>query len=1386
MGKRRRVWVSWIGLLALLAGSLGGMAPPRPAVAAHTPDPASVTVAGSLQSALGCAGDWQPECAATHLTYEAADDVWQGSWTVPAGIWEFKAAVNDSWDQNYGQNAQQNGANLSLSLGTSATVKFYYDHKSHWVTSSHNAVIATVAGSFQSELGCGGDWDPGCLQSWLQDPDGNGVYSFATDGIPIGDYEAKVALSESWDLNYGEGGVQNGPNIPFSVPADGLSVGFEYDSNSHVLTIAVEPSGHAPDNNVEYFGLGHDSQDSLYRVPFGAITPGTPLILRFRTYHDDVTGVRVRFWNDAAGQQFFRDMELAAADVSCYDPDQPDETCDLWQTTYTPTQPTTLYYRFIVSDGAATAYYADDSFQDGGWGQATPNLIDNSYAVTVYQSTFQPIEWMQNGIVYQIFPDRFRNGRANNDPDPGEPRYGYPGDPLDQISQKGWDELPEGYCRAYQSPAEPCTESPRGRDYYGGDLRGVLARLNYLKDLGVTVIYFNPIFESGSNHGYDTQDYYQIDHFFGTQKEFDDLVGRAGQLGIRVVLDGVFNHVSSDSPYFDRYGHYDTVGACESLDSPYRSWFYFHDVTPGTGKCAGPGGDLSAGYDAWFGFDSIPVLNKSNPEVKDLIYAAPDAVARYWLGQGAAGWRLDVMGDTSFPAGFWADFRSAVKATRPDAPIIGELWKKHEVLTRVRGDQADTAMNYRFRNAILGFFGTVDHKGFADDGQSDQPPSLLARKLNSVREDYPDAAYYTLLNLMDSHDTQRILWSLTPGAGNRESRELDAASLAQGKELLKLATVVQMTVPGAPTIYYGDEIGLTGDDDPDDRRTFPWLDDDAAQFGAGGDPDLLAHYKQLIALRAAQPVFRSGNLTFLLTDDDHRTMAYLMRTADAGAIVAINRSSEPQTLTMELGGRLPDNVQLSDALGTIGPVAATSGTLTFDLPGLSAAVLLPEAGQDLLAPGAPSGLAATEENAAVSLTWNAVAGAAGYRVYRSPVTGGGYVLVGQAVAPEYTDTEVVNGRAYYYVVTAVDAAGNEGPYSNQRRAQPHDVIGWANLQWPPTLDHTISAQSRTGNVYGQVWIDGVTGQPGATPMLLAQLGFGPDGSNPSGHPDWVWADAAFHTDAGNNDEFVASLLPEAVGTYDYAYRYSITGGSTWVYADLDGAGNGYSPDQAGSLTVSSSGDVTAPDPPAGLRVISADPAAIALAWDDVTGDPSLHGYEVRRSTVPGGPYTTLAPVSAAAYTDTAVDEGATYYYVVRSVDTSFNRSAHSAEVAATASPRTVTLVFTVTVPADTDSTGRSVFIAGTLHLLDGGLPEWNPGGVAMTRVDATHWTITLTGTESATIEYKYALGSWDYVEKGGACEEVANRTLTLFYGSTGTQTVTDTVQNWRNVAPCGN
>jgi len=208
--------------------------------------PTSVTIAGSLQSEVGCPGDWDPGCAITHLAYDFSDDVWQGTWTLPAGSFEYKAALNDSWTVNYGLHAQQDGLNIPLSLLATASVKFYYDDKTHWVTDNRSSVIATAPGDFQSELGCPGDWDPSCLRSWLEDPDGNGIYTFVTSALPAGNYEAKAAINEGWDENYGLLGIPDGANIPFVVPSNNAEMLFSYSSFTHILTIRPVQPEQAP------------------------------------------------------------------------------------------------------------------------------------------------------------------------------------------------------------------------------------------------------------------------------------------------------------------------------------------------------------------------------------------------------------------------------------------------------------------------------------------------------------------------------------------------------------------------------------------------------------------------------------------------------------------------------------------------------------------------------------------------------------------------------------------------------------------------------------------------------------------------------------------------------------------------------------------------------------------------------------------------------------------------------------------------------------------------------------------------------------------------------------------------------------------------------------
>jgi glycosidase len=1323
--------------------------------------PASATLAGDFQHLVGCAGDWDPSCTATDLTL-GSDGVFSKTLHLPAGSYQYKVAIDHSWSESYGIG----GSNVGIGVNADSDVSFFYDPVSHFIADTARRDVVTAPGDYQTALGCPSNWDPSCMRTWLEDPDGDGVYTLTTTSIPVGTYQVKAAIDRTWDENYGAGGAPGGANIFFAVDHTGEKVTFSYDSSSHVLTVQA---GHGHDNNVEWDGLRFDSRDTLYRTPQGAVPAGTPVLIRFRTFHDDVTSVTLRDYSVDAGAQQLIPMTRVASNVSCYQSSLADDTCDYWQARLSSSQPDVDWYRFIVTDGTKTVYYEDDTAAlDGGLGAPTDTSHDWSWALTFYDPSFTTPSWAKNAVVYQIFPDRFRNGDPKNDPQTGEVQY-------DQtIVKMPWNALPEGYCRNYDTPCPPRAifpgygpndrEGPNGRDYYGGDLKGVRQSLDQLQAEGFNTIYLNPIFWSKSNHGYDTADYLQINPHLGTLKDFKLLVQQAHELGMHIILDGVFNHMSSDSPFFDRYHHYPTVGACESTSSPYYSWFTF---TGGSGPCAG------GNYEGWFNFDTIPVLNKSNPAVFDYFVGGQNSVTRYWLNQGADGWRLDVMGDGSFPPDYWTRFRQVVKQTDPNALIVGELWPKDSTtLSFLDGTRADSTMNYRDRDAIIGFLTThgFDGKGLGDSGRVLSPSEFLSR-LESQQEDYAAPAYFDLMNLIDSHDTTRALWTLSPGADNDPAAK--AAGVADGKQRLRLASLVQYTLPGMPTVYYGDEVGVTGADDPDNRRTYPW-----PQTGGKPDTALQAHYAALGALRAATPVLRDGSLVGLYTDDAAGVVAYGRKDGTQAAVVAIDKGATAQTVSIPTAGFVPDGTSFTAAYGVSnasgGTATTAGGALQVTLQPLSAIVLV--TGQiDLTPPAAPTGLTRVSDgDGTASLRWNPVDGATAYEVFRSPVTGGGYVKVATTTGTTFDDSGLANGQPIYYIVRALDAAGNESDASNEVQALPHLVIAWADLQWPPSADFVLStANSLTA--YGQDYIPGVTVQPGPTAGVDAQLGYGPAGTDP-GSSSWTWVEASFNGDRGNNDEYIATIQPEQAGSYDYTYRYSTTGGRDWLYATFNGTSD------LGHLTVEPSPDTTPAPVPSGLAVTDSGPAAISLAWSPVTAD-DLYGYEVLRATSSGGPFTTLALVTTTSYTDATVEQGTTYWYEVRSVDTSWNRSDASAAISQKADFREMSITFDVTVPQNTPS---PVHIAGTLSSLDGGTPDWTPSAGLMTQVDATHWTITFTGKESTQLLYKYVLGDWNYVEKDASCAEIANRTLTLTYGSDGKQVENDTVANWRNVSPCGN
>ncbi|HUF05854.1 MAG TPA: alpha-amylase family glycosyl hydrolase [Candidatus Binatia bacterium] len=1103
----------------------------------------------------------------------------------------------------------------------------------------------------------------------------------------------------------------------------------------------------ALDGEIRDVDLAHDSRSDAYRQPFGAVPAGTRVTLRLRAAAGDLEAATIRVWDALAQSQVLVPMSVVARDAT-----GGEHGHDWWEATLPTTNiPSLLYYRFIVRDGGETRYVEDDALLDGGAGEVLGASEDRSWQLVTYAPDFATPEWARGAVIYQIFPDRFANGDPSNDPSPeaspgpdGADRYRYGDVYGNPVLTRDWEtDLPEGYCRAYTAPAEPCDEEPLGRDFYGGDLAGVREHLDELAELGVTVLYFNPVFAAPSNHRYDTSDFSVIDPDLGTREDLEGLVADAEALGMRVLLDGVFNHVSSDSPYFDRAERFPELGACESADSPWAEWFIFSPGPPE--KCFD-----GQTYVDWFGFDTLAVL----AETPDTFghFLSEDGVATRWLETGIGGWRLDVMNEISHD--FLRGLRRSIKGADADALILGEEWG--DASAWLLGTEVDSVMNYRFRRAVIGLVNgdTAD----ADGAIAGLAPSAFASTMEGVREDYPPAAWEVLHNLVDSHDTTRILWTLTPGADNREEKE-SAAALEIGKAKLRLVAALQMSWPGMAGVYYGTEAGLTGHDDPDDRRPYPW---DAV------DGELRDWYARLGALRATHEALRTGDLAFLHADDAAGTLAFGRRTDAQATITVLNLGAEPRSVEVNVSGWLPAGTSLTDQLGGAS-LRVETDRFVVDLPAYGAALLVTEPGVDLAPPAAPEALDAEAGTGTVELSWPAVADAEGYHVWRSVLSGGGYTLAGSVSggAATFTDRGARNGTLAHYVVTAIDAAGNEGPRSPEATALPQVTVADARLTGSDALEQPLSAVDPGVEIEATVRVDGYSELDGPTVGVRMEAGFGPAGSEIDAG-GWSWSPMAHAGEVDGADRWTGSVRPEEAGSYAVAARISTDGGTTWRPVGVDGGS------EPRALVATPAADTMPPAAPDGLVATSVAETAVTIAWDAVDDD-DLHRYEILRGPL-DGELERIGVASETGYTDESVGAGQTYRYAVRAQDTSYNRSAASDEIEVGATARDVAVTFTVSVPANTPS-DEVVHIAGDFQ-------GWDPGATPMERVDATTFEITLTFAEATPLQYKYARGNWEAVEKDGGCGEIPNRELTVQHGSDGTLAQADEVEKWRDIDNC--
>ncbi len=632
-----------------------------------------------------------------------------------------------------------------------------------------------------------------------------------------------------------------------------------------------------------------DTHDLAHRAPFGAVPAGTSVRLAVRA--EGLAEARVRVWDAVARAERWMDLERAG---------------DEWVVELREDAANILYYLFELTpvvEGCAPQYLVDDDprFLGGGTGEVKDELDTlASFQITFYEEAAQTETWLADAVVYQIFVDRFRDGDESNDTRQSRFYYGRDEGTTWRSNAAGWNTR---VCDPTGSRMPAC-RGVSSSNLYGGDLAGITEKVEagYFDALGVTALYLTPVFSAPSNHKYDTTDYRRIDPEFGDDAAFDRLVEALRVRGMRLVLDGVFNHVSSDSPYFDGFRRFDEVGACEDPDSPFRDWFYLPDIgSPGRSRgepieCAG--GET---YEAWFGFAALPKLRADHAEVRALVWDGPDAVAPGWSARGASGWRLDVAGDVdNGRAGepgndFWEGFRRAVRAAGDDVVLIGEEWS--DASRWLLGGEWDSAMNYRLRSALLGWLavdcdgdGCIDgalHTNDENDASSSGPirplaPSEFHARLMAIHEDYPPLAHRSMLNLVGSHDTNRVGF-LTGRTGG-------------GHRWPAMWTFL-FTYPGAPMVYYGDEVGLSESgvfvdgvwrDDPFNRAPFPWGD---APGHYSHRPGHLRHVRRVAALRWSHPALRHGDVEHGVVVDNWRGLyAFRRRVGDAEALVYLSRS----------------------------------------------------------------------------------------------------------------------------------------------------------------------------------------------------------------------------------------------------------------------------------------------------------------------------------------------------------------------------------------------------------------------------------------------------------------------------------------------------------------
>ena len=880
------------------------------------------------------------DAASNGMTYQG-NGLYSYTFTaVPAANYEFKISMG-TWDENYGVDGVKDGSNYSAVVAEKQDVTVFYNDFSHRAVTSIDYIFADVTLS-----GAGIPAD-----TKLTDDGLTGIYSAAV-ALTAGTYsDLNITCGDS-TYTIGE----------FSIDAD-KTVNFYFDPDSEVYyndasNVAIDESK-----------IFYNTKDTAYKSVYGAVATDEKVTFTIDTGMD---ATEVRMIVKGNEKKNLSLEKTTAADG-----------VQKWSVETSFSNIGENSYYFVVSNGSSVKIYGDD---DGFYGTGMVTDLTNikAYDLVVYQSGYETPDWMKNSVIYQIFPDRFFDGDATNDlaqtTSRGATDYEYVSD---------WYAYPENpeqeTLNADSYPAEAFSgDGNWSNEIYGGDLEGITEKVDYLKALGINVIYLNPVFSSISSHRYDTSDYKEIDPVLGDIGDFEELVEVAEENDMHIVLDGVFNHVSDDSIYFDRYYKFleagtDRIGAYPYwayvydyenahptvteaqaeeaakkyfkktygiTDFTYTTWFDFDgkdsvmlnsdgtEVKDTIGKRTDKG---VYSYDCWWGYDSMPVVvAKNGSEYQTESWAeevigknetsttSDGSIAQYWLSEGSNGWRLDVANEVSDET--WQHFRKSVKALSSDNVIIGEIWD--DATEYLLGDMYDSVMNYVFRDAVL---------SFAKGGSATDTMNTLEK----LRERYPKEAYYAMMNLVASHDTTRVLSYLDGIDDDRKQTDLASAfpTYENTSDLAKqrqyVVALLQMTYPGAPTIYYGDEIGMVGADDPDDRRAFTW---------GKGNKDIVTWYATLANIRNNYSALRAGDINvFSPVDLDGNSLdnmvGYVRNDSSAVMLVLANNAetaSEVSLSATEYG--VADGTVVKDLLtGT--EYTVEEGKLNVSVAALSGVIL---------------------------------------------------------------------------------------------------------------------------------------------------------------------------------------------------------------------------------------------------------------------------------------------------------------------------------------------------------------------------------------------------------------------------------------------------------------